>query len=445
MINQKNSIRIRKFFKDVFSMNENKLTKAEIKENIVYGAKLKGTNMWILMLAIIIACIGLNLGSNELVIGAMLISPMMGEIIGIGYSLATGDMKFFKRAFFSLFIQILICIITSVIYFLLSPIRETSSTLLVRTQPTTWDVIISIAGGLAGAIGITRKEKGNILTGVAIATGLIPPLCTVGYGISIWNIKYIVGALYMFVINALYISVSAMFVFKILRMPKKRGETKKEELKIKRKVIIISIIAIIPSILFAYPFIKESQIESNVQKYINNEFNYRETQIVKSNIDVKNKKIELVLIGKILNEDEISDFSNKLKEYDLHDMNLQITQTEIEKGVTKEEIAQIMELQEQKKVSQNKASKDIFMDEIDDQISINRIKEDVKKKYTKIIDCSVANNKVTNVESNYTQSYIVNLTLKEELTVEERNELQQYFYEVFGKEIKINETLENKN
>ncbi|MBP3502660.1 MAG: DUF389 domain-containing protein [Clostridia bacterium] len=443
MKKQENKVRIKNFFKDVFSMNENKLTKAEIKENIISGAKLKGTNMWILMLAIIIACVGLNMGSIEIVIGAMLISPMMGAIIGIGYSLATGDIKFLKRASFALFIEILICMVTSIAYFFLSPIKAVSATLLARTEPTIWDVIISITGGLAGAIGITRKEKGNILPGVAIATGLIPPLCTVGYGISVWNIKYITGALYMFIINALYISVSAMIVFKIIRMPKRRGETKKEESRIKRNVIIISIIAIIPSILFAYPFIKESQIESNVQKYINNEFNYQDTQIVKSNIDIKNKKIELALIGKVLDESEISNLTNKLKEYNLNDMTLRITQTEVEKGITKEEVSQIIELQEQKNVSKNDSNKDISVNSITDQITINidKIKEDVKQKYSKVIECSITNNKVTNIDSNYTQSYIVNLTLNEPLTTEEKYEIQQYFNNLLGNEVIINEIL----
>lgn len=445
MKKQEYKVRIKNFFKDVFSMNENKLTKAEIKENIISGAKLKGTNMWILMLAIIIACVGLNMGSIEIVIGAMLISPMMGAIIGMGYSLATGDTKFLKRASFALLIEVLICIVTSIIYFLVSPIKAVSSTLLARTEPTIWDVIISIAGGFAGAIGITRKEKGNILPGVAIATGLIPPLCTVGYGISVWNAKYTIGALYLFIINALYISVSAMIVFKIIRMPKRRGETKQEELKIKRKVIIISIIAIIPSILLAYPFIKESKIESNVQKYIKNEFDYQDTQVVKSNIDIKNKRIELALIGKVLDENEISNLTKKLNEYNLKDMTLRITQTEVEKGISKEDISKIIESQVQNKVAKKEQDKEITVNSITDQIIIdtNKIKEEVKQKNQKIIECSITNNKVTNIESNYTQSYIVNITVKEVLTTEEKYEIQQYFYDLLGDGVIINEILQN--
>lgn len=213
---------VKNFFKDVFSINENKATKAEIKEYIISGSKLKGTNMCILILAIIIACVGLNMNSVEMIIGAMLISPMMGAIIGMGYNLATGDMKYFKRALVALCIQMAISLTTSTIYFLITPISTPSSALLLRTAPTIWDVIIAITGGLAGGIGVTRKEKGNILPGVAIATGLVPPLCTAGYGISMLNMNYFLGAIYMFFINAFFICVSSMIVFRIMKMPKKK-------------------------------------------------------------------------------------------------------------------------------------------------------------------------------------------------------------------------------
>lgn len=432
--------KIKGFFKDIFSINENKATKTEIKESITAGAKLKGTNMCILILAIIISCVGLNMNSAEMIIGAMLISPMMGAIIGMSYALATGNLKFFKRAFVALLIQITISVITSTLYFGISPISAPSTALLSRTMPTIWDVIIAIAGGLAGGIGVTRKEKGNILPGVAIATGLVPPLCTAGYGISVLNINYLLGALYLFFINAFFICVSAMIVFKIMKMPKQKGENEKEEKKIQRNLIIIGIITFVPSILLAYPVIKESAIKSSVQRYLNNEFKYEATQIVKSNIDVKNKKIQLALIGKVLDKEEILNLTNKLEKYNLQDMSLRINQTEVKEGITKEEIKEIIEKETKEDIVQTNPKEQAKMEEIKEKATLNtdKIAEQIKKEYSKVKDCTITNNKTVVNDENTNQTIIVNISLKENLTAEESTKLDNKLRQELGYNIIIN-------
>ena len=175
----------------MFSLRWDMANPDEIHNTIISGAKLQGTNMCILMLAILIASIGLNMNSTAVIIGAMLISPLMGGITAIGYGIATNDLTLSKGAAIRLGIQVVICLITS-------------SELLARTTPTAWDVLIALFGGLAGIIGQTRKEKSNVIPGVAIATALMPPLCTAGYGLARHRLDYFGGALYLFFINSFF-------------------------------------------------------------------------------------------------------------------------------------------------------------------------------------------------------------------------------------------------
>ena len=203
----------------MFSLRWDMADPDEIHNTIISGAKLQGTNMCILMLAILIASIGLNMNSTAVIIGAMLISPLMGGITAIGYGIATNDLTLSKGAAIRLGIQVVICLITSTIYFTISPITTASSELLARTTPTAWDVLIALFGGLAGIIGQTRKEKSNVIPGVAIATALMPPLCTAGYGLARHRLDYFGGALYLFFINSFFICLAAIVVLKFLRLP----------------------------------------------------------------------------------------------------------------------------------------------------------------------------------------------------------------------------------
>ena len=208
-----------KAFKEVFDLRKDVATHNEIKASIISGGEIKGTNMCVLVLAIIIASIGLNMNSTAVIIGAMLISPLMGSIMAMSYGLAATDLKLAKKSFDGLVLQIIICIIASTLYFLVSPIKNASTELIARTSPTVWDVFIAICGGLAGIIGSTRKEKGNVIPGVAIATALMPPLCTVGYGIATWQPKFIFGAFYLFILNSYFIGLTAIVILTILKVP----------------------------------------------------------------------------------------------------------------------------------------------------------------------------------------------------------------------------------
>lgn len=196
---------VKEILKDAFSLESDTANYEEIRTRLVEGGQVTGTNMCVLMLAIFIASIGLNMNSTAVIIGAMLISPLMGSIQAAAYGTATADLRLFRKSVIGLMFQVMVCLITSTLYFLISPISTTTSELLARTQPTIWDVLIALFGGIAGIIGITRKEKSNVIPGVAIATALMPPLCTCGYGIATGQWRFLLGAGYLFLVNSYFI------------------------------------------------------------------------------------------------------------------------------------------------------------------------------------------------------------------------------------------------
>ena len=196
---------VRQVLKKAFNIHGDSASYEEIEERILSGGEVRGTNLCILVLAIFIASIGLNMNSTAVIIGAMLISPLMGGIMAIGYGLATGDFIQARNSTVGLLVQVFVCLVISTLYFTFSPISTASAELLARTNPTIWDVLIASFGGFAGIIGTTRKEKSNVIPGVAIATALMPPLCTAGYGLATKNLSYFGGAMYLFLINTYFI------------------------------------------------------------------------------------------------------------------------------------------------------------------------------------------------------------------------------------------------
>lgn len=203
--------------KDYFDLTSFLLPQAEAEETIREGVSFRGTNLLVLIMAIFIASLGLNVNSTAVIIGAMLISPLMGPIIGLGLAVGIQDFDLMKRSFRNLFMATAFSIATSAIYFLISPVNEGHSELLARTSPTIYDVLIGFFGGAAGIIAIGSKTKGNVIPGVAIATALMPPLCTVGYGLATWQMNYFLGALYLFFINSVFIACATTLGVKAMK------------------------------------------------------------------------------------------------------------------------------------------------------------------------------------------------------------------------------------
>ncbi len=239
--------------KRLFSLTEDVASHYQIRKRILDGGKFTGTNMIVLILAILIASVGLNTGSTAVIIGAMLISPLMGNILAMAYGTAAADGKIFAQYIVGFLAKIVISIATSTVYFLLSPVKEPTTELIARTNPTFFDIIIAICGGLAGIVGQTRKDKSNnIIPGVAIATALMPPLCTCGYAIANGKWAMFLGAGYLFTVNTYFIFLSSTWVLSLLRVPHVGNLTEQQWKVIRLRMIRNALIITIPSIIAGF-------------------------------------------------------------------------------------------------------------------------------------------------------------------------------------------------
>lgn len=337
--------RVYNFFRKLFGIRDDMMDNDEIRQMMEDNTVISGSNMWILIMAIFIASIGLNVNSTAVIIGAMLISPLMSGILTMGYSLATFDLTLLRKAFTRFGIQVIISLIASTLYFAVSPLTVATSEMIARTSPTLWDVLIALFGGIAGGIGNTRKKKSNVIPGVAIATALMPPLCTTGYGLATGQLRFIAGAFYLFVINTLFIMLSAAFITKLMRIPTHKITDTKKERRIQRFVILITILTIIPSVLIGAYKVYETVMEQNLSSYLDNSFTFSDTKVVQSQMDVMNREISLSLVGTQISDDVIGVLEKDLGNYGLENYKLTITQN---KSVTNDTSDQItIALQEQ--------------------------------------------------------------------------------------------------
>jgi len=239
-----------------------------IHENIASGIVFRGTNLWILMFAIVVASVGLNMNSTAVIIGAMLISPLMGPIIGMGYSLATYDFQLLRRSMKNFSFAVGVSLLTSALYFLLTPINEAHSELLARTSPTIYDVIIALFGGLAGIVAMSSRLKGNVIPGVAIATALMPPICTAGYGLATLQFNFFFGALYLFAINTVFIAFAALIVCQMLKFPIRSIVDPARKKHVNRVITAVILITLIPSIIFGVKLVKNEEFAQNAENFI---------------------------------------------------------------------------------------------------------------------------------------------------------------------------------
>ncbi len=282
---------------DYLSINRDKDDFIVIHETIIKDMVFKGTNLWILMFAIVIASVGLNMNSTAVIIGAMLISPLMGPINGMGYSLATYNFPLFKRAFKNFSFAVISSLLASTVYFTLTPIATAHSELLARTSPTIYDVLIALFGGLAGMVAITSKQKGNVIPGVAIATALMPPLCTAGYGIATYQLNFFLGAMYLFTINSVFIAISGVVISKILHFPMSQWVNPNQKKKVRIFLGTLSTLIIIPSIYLGYNLVQEEKFIENANLFISNISVSDGNYLLRSDIDKKSRKINLVYGG----------------------------------------------------------------------------------------------------------------------------------------------------
>tara|TARA_B100000953_G_scaffold296162_1_gene288464 strand:- start:25 stop:1503 length:1479 start_codon:yes stop_codon:yes gene_type:complete len=259
------------FFKETLDFRENtdkESTINSIKEDI----SIKGATAWILICSIFVASVGLNANSIPVVIGAMLISPLMGPILGFGMSIAINDLETLKRSLINFIVMVLLSVITAYLFFAFFPLREESSELLSRTRPDIRDVLIAFFGGLALIIAKTKKGTiSSVIFGVAIATALMPPLCTVGYGLATGNISFSLGAMYLFMINSLYIVLATYLVIKLLGFPMINYANSRRRTLIARIVTFFSILMIIPAFYTFMGVLNESKFNSSAKEFLKTE------------------------------------------------------------------------------------------------------------------------------------------------------------------------------
>ena len=310
-----------------------------LKRNIIEDSDFTKETMFILVCAMIIASIGLNTNSVAVVIGAMLISPLMSPIQSLGLGLSNGNLKRVYESLFRLGIFILISVVSSTFYFLVSPINDATPQILARTYPTLWDVLIAIFGGIAGVIGKTEEDGGNVVPGVAIATALMPPLCVVGFGIAHGNLKIFLGAGYLFIINVFFIMIATLVGLKVYSGNIFKAEGK---ISIKKQIIfyIGSLIIIIPSIYTATTLVQDTARDNSLKKFISKELN--NYYVFDDSIDKKNKVITLKIVGDIVKNQDIKNLEKKLGKYNLGKYSLNIKQISNEKYLTAQDLSKYL-------------------------------------------------------------------------------------------------------
>lgn len=310
-----------------FSLKDDRDDDADIDLNLRAGVVMKGTNLWVLMLAILVASIGLNVNSTAVVIGAMLISPLMGPIMGVGYGVGIYDFALIRRALKNLGIATLLALATSTVYFLISPLTTMQSELLARTTPTIWDVLIASFGGLAGIIAATRKEKSIAISGVAIATALMPPLCTAGFGLANANWQAFLGAFYLFTINCVFIAASSAIIVKAFRMPHKFFVDKHVAIRVHRYLGMTAVLTILPSLYLAYQLVEEEIFKSKAIQFVHTQLEFKQSHVVDIKIDPKTRRIEATLVGEIVPQSTLTDVRKKLQSEGLNEAELKVYQT----------------------------------------------------------------------------------------------------------------------
>lgn len=321
-------LQFKNYLRGILDPSEDRESETETIENICRGINFRGSNLWVLIFAIFIASLGLNVNSTAVIIGAMLISPLMGPIMGIGLGLGINDFELIKKAFRNLAIATVFGILTSTFYFLISPLNEARSELLARTTPTIYDVLIAFFGGMAGVVASSTRLKGNVIPGVAIATALMPPLCTAGFGIASGNFTYFFGAFYLYMINSVFIAFATTLGVKLMHFSKKTFVDKARGKRVQQLVYTILFLTVVPSIYITYNMIRKNIFETSANRFISNEINFPNTFVVNKYVDAEapERKISVSLVGKEVPEESIIMLRQKMEQYGLKNVRLDISQ-----------------------------------------------------------------------------------------------------------------------
>ena len=324
----RNIFAVKAFLREYLDLRKDKDNELATVDSIRKGVEFKGANLWILIFAIFMASLGLNVNSTAVIIGAMLISPLMGPIMGVGLSVGLNDFELMKRSLKSFLITTAFSVTTATIFFLFTPIAEAQSELLARTSPTIYDVFIALFGGLAGVVALSTKEKGNVIPGVAIATALMPPLCTAGYGLASGNLIYFLGAFYLYFINSVFISLATFIGVRLMHFQRKEFVDKNREKKVRQYIVFIVILTMCPAIYLTMGIIRSTFFETAANRFVSEQLNFDNTQVLNKKIHYEGDSCEIrvVLIGPEVPEASIAIARSKMKDYKLENTKLIVLQ-----------------------------------------------------------------------------------------------------------------------
>ena len=319
-----------RWLRRLLDFREDKAGDVATIESLKGDVEFRGTKLWILICAILVASIGLNVNSTAVIIGAMLISPLMGPIIGFGLGFGIADLDLVRKSLRNLALTTLFSILTATIYFLLTPLDQPGSELLGRTEPSLYDVLIAFFGGAAGLIAGSSKSKGHVLPGVAIATALMPPLCTAGFGIATGNWAFFFGAIYLYIINSVFIAFATFVMVRIMRFPMKAVASGDMRKRSYRWITIIAICTLIPSIYLSVRLVRDSYQEERAKQFVADHFTSSDHQVIRQSLvrgeGGQTPYIDVVLIGKPLSAQAIDSIAALLPSYGLSSLDLQVHQ-----------------------------------------------------------------------------------------------------------------------
>ncbi len=353
----------------LFDLRKDQQDTKVIDETVRMGAQFGGTNLWVLFFAILIASVGLNTNSTAVIIGAMLISPLMGPIVGMGYGAAVQDLGLIRTAGKNLAIFVVLSLVTSVLYFTLSPLEQPQSELMARTFPTLWDVLIAAFGGAAGMVAVTRRSYSNIVPGVAIATALMPPLCTAGFGIAHGRWDMFGGAFYLFIINSMFIGASTLAVAKLLRLPR-QGELDEATRKRHRLIIVLGLtVVLVPSVWMAYRLVQQEVFASAATRVARDLESEPSSHVLMHEVDAGARTLRLIVVGRtdeaLLREqvqrrllrDGQADVTVLVRDAGDDSLNVEKLRSELQEGVNKTLVEQVKSMDAQIKALQQDVSK----------------------------------------------------------------------------------------
>ena len=426
---------LKDFLADRFNLEADKADQATVTENIANGVKFKGMNLWILMFAIVVASVGLNVNSTAVIIGAMLISPLMGPIMGVGLSIGIYDFELLKKSLKNFGFAVAVSLAVSTAYFSVSPELSEQSELLSRTTPTIWDVLIASFGGLAGIVAQTRRDRtSTVIPGVAIATALMPPLCTAGFGLASGNWSYFFGAFYLFTINAVFIALATFFIVRFLKYQRVEFIDALQAKRVRSSMIIIITATLIPSIIIAFSVVEKAVFENDAKKFIKNVLTFNDSEVVNSvvNYSRKGSSIEVWLIGAPVASDIVNMARNQLKNYGLDQTTLIVRQANSGEDINQGQMQNLLVSNAQ--LLQDKNSK---IAQLESKIALYEqqsvpsadVARELSALWNNMKDFSVSKNFILNSEGETVDSILVCIVTpikKEELPATEREKIKSW-------------------